>query len=86
MGTAWLSITVTISIFVLSHIVITVWWASKVNTMLNYVHLNLTDLVQELKIMKESYAKKEDLIILNKEKEAIWKRIDLIQEKLATSR
>ena len=84
---SWISISVTISIFVVGHLGLTIWWASRVSTLLDYVQKDLKELVSELKTIKEMYVKKEDvgreLAILEKQNEAMWKKIDHIQDKLS---
>lgn len=82
METAWAAITVTIAIFVLGHLFVTIWWASRVNVTLEFVQKNLTELVVQLKSMESIYAKKEDLIVINKSLEASWKKLDKIQEQI----
>ena len=83
---AWVSIVITIFIFLLSHIIATVWWASKVNTMLDIVRGNLTDLITELKTMKTLYITKEDahhsFEDLKSTQKVMWEKIDKIQDKI----
>ena len=65
-----------------AHIVATVWWASAVNTTLKIVVKDVGDLVTELKAMKHLYVQKEDhakdMAIAEKERQAMWRKIDLI--------
>lgn len=77
--------TVTLSIFLITHICITVWWASRVNTLLDIVQKELREIVIEFKSMKSVYFTREEaareLAISEKEHKAIWKRIDEIRER-----
>ena len=77
---AWISVLVTLILFVISHIIITVWWASRVNTLLDVVQRDLTSIIKEFQTMRGSYATKEDLAyrvaVSDKEHAAMWKRID----------
>ena len=79
---AWISCIVAIATFVITHIVVTVWWASRVNTLLDIVQKNLGELVSELKTVKTSFVTKEEaareLAIAEKETRAIWKKLDAI--------
>lgn len=81
---AWISIVVTVAIFVLTHIVVTVWWAAKVNTVLEVVEKKIETLIIELKATRDnSYRKEEairDVTLNDKEHEAMWKKIDLLLE------
>jgi hypothetical protein len=83
MTASWLSIVITLGIFVVTHIIITVWWASRVNTLLDIVQAKLGEIVVELKRMEHAYVTKEDaareLAIAEKEHKAIWKRLDELQ-------
>lgn len=86
MESSWFAIIVTIALFVLIHIVATVWWASRVNTLLDIVQRNLIDLVSEMKAMKNIYVSKEDftreLTLSLKDREAMWKKIDALYDKI----
>lgn len=77
---AWIAIVVTLGLFVITHIVITVWWASRVNTLLDVVQKELSEIVAELRGMKSAYFTREEavreLAIADKEHKAMWKRID----------
>ena len=78
----YLVINITLGIFVAGHLGITIWWASKVSTTLNFVQTELRELVTELKSIKEIYMKREDVIrelsLVEKEQKAIWKKIDFL--------
>lgn len=83
MNTAWVGISVTLGIFVVSHIIVTVWWASKVNTLLDIVQSELKDIVLELKATRGLFVTKEDLAYRvstsDKEHSAMWKQIDALK-------
>ena len=78
-GPAWGAI-VALSIFILSHIGITIWWASRVNTVLSIVERDLKEIVAELKSMRDSYLSKEAFAYRiaqsDKEHSALWRRLD----------
>ena len=83
---AWISIVVALFIFVVGHIITTVWWASRINTLLDIVQTDLHDVITELKTMKAVFVSKEEisreLALDEKEKCAIWKNIDELKEKV----
>ena len=72
----------TMFIFLITHIIATVWWASSVNTTLKVVLRDVGDLVLELRTMKNMYVRKEDhskdIAIIEKNQEAVWKKLDSI--------
>ena len=74
------AVAVTLAIFVVTHIIITVWWASRVNTLLDIVQGELKEIVLEFKGMREAYVTKETFAarIATSEKEhlAMWREID----------
>ena len=76
----WVSVSVTLAIFVISHIIITVWWAAKVSTILNIVQSELKELIVEFKLSRDIYFTKveaqRELAITEKEHKVMWKRID----------
>ena len=84
MDIAWVSVSITLAIFVISHIVITVWWASKVNTLLDVVQIELKELIHEFKATRAMYVSKEELAariaLSDKEHQAMWKRIDSMKQ------
>lgn len=83
METAWIAIVVTISLFVVSHIIITVWWASKVNTTLDFVQQSLTALIEEIKMNRTLYVNKndyqKDFDINNKDHGYIWEQLNKLK-------
>lgn len=87
MDNGYLVINITLAIFVMGHLGITIWWASKVTVTLKFVQDELRELVTELKAIKIVYMKREDVVrelaIIEKEQIAIWKKIDTMQEKFA---
>lgn len=82
--TAWISAIVTIGIFVLSHIGITIWWASRVSTLLQVVQSELKTIVVEFKESRNQFFTREEaareIEIQEREHKAIWKRIDELRE------
>ena len=77
---AWIGAIVTLGVFVIGHLMTTIWWASRVNTLLDVVQNKLSEIVVNLKAMESSYVKKEELAYRvatsDKEHAAMWKQID----------
>ena len=77
--------TLTLGIFVVSHICLTVWWASRVNTLLDIVQVELKEIVAELKASRGIFVSKEELAYRvsssDKEHAALWKQIDALKAK-----
>ena len=75
-----------LSIFVLTNVLASVWWASKINTLLGIVQSKLDEIVIELKASHEVYFTKaealRELAIAEKEHRALWKRFDEIAVKV----
>ena len=86
---AWIGAVATLAIFVLSHIGITIWWASKVNTLLTIVQKDMSSIAGELKTAPGVYATKEDLAFrmgtMEKDHTALWKRIDALTDRLESA-
>lgn len=78
-----MEIIVTISIFILVHIIASVWWASHVNTLLNIVLKNQMEYIADIKNMKETFATKEnfmrELALADREYKAIWTNLKEIR-------
>ena len=76
---AW-GIVVTIAIFVITHIGLTIWWASRVSTLLDVVQKDLSDIIKEFQALRGSYVSKEELSYRiassDKEHTAMWRQID----------
>lgn len=74
---------------VVTHIVATVWWASKVNTTLQIVVQDVSLLVVELKSMKDTYVTQKEFIKAvndgDKHRDAMWKRLDEIRDRYETN-
>ena len=73
---AWIAVI----IIVLAHVVHTVWWASKMNTLLGVLQRDYTLLMDQLHAIKNSYMGKEDaareFAFIEKQHSAIWKKLD----------
>lgn len=73
----------TIGIFILCHIIASVWWASHITTMLDILQKDFAEMNANVNLMKELYVKKEDYLariaMVDKEREALWKRIDQLK-------
>jgi len=80
----YIEILITIGIFLITQICVTVWWASKVNTLLSIVQQELKELILEFKCMRETYLPKETftehICVWRKERDKIWEKIDNLQK------
>ena len=76
---------ISLGTFILIQVVSSVWWASRVNTILGIVQKDLGDLVAELKSMKENYVNKascaEHKTGINQQVQALWAKVDQLQKK-----
>ena len=81
-----INIIVTVGIYLLTNLCVTIWWMSKVTVTLSFIQTELRDLVTESKSIKAIYMKREDVVrelaTIEKEQVAIWKKIDSMQEEL----
>lgn len=81
-----ISAIITLSIFVLTHIIATVFWAATIQTTLKIVVKDVSELVIELKAMKSLYVTKEEfskaVAAGEKERSGIWDHIDEIRKRL----
>ena len=79
-----IEILITLGIFLVTQIVVTVWWASRVNTLLGLVQEDVKAMALEFKASSERYVRKEDCVkhlsICEKEHGAIWKKLDKIEQ------
>lgn len=77
---AWVSILVTLALAVLAHVIATVWWASRIDTMVGFLREHLKELIDELKATKGVYATKEEvamkLSVFERDQKTMWLRID----------
>lgn len=77
---------VTLFVFVVSHIVITVWWASRVTTLLVLVQKELDQIVGELRTGRQVYFTRDEAVrertVAEKEHDAMWRRIDELKASL----
>ena len=84
-GVEWGAL-VSLAIFIMTHIGITVWWASRVNTLLGFVQTELREIVAELKASRSTYMTKDEFTYYcaqaDKEHVAMWKRIDEVRTHL----
>lgn len=78
-----LGVMITMGIFIVTHIVTTVWWASRMNTLMDIVRKELADVVIELKANRGLYSSKSELAavmaVAEKERVALWKNVDEIK-------
>lgn len=80
----WVSGILTLFIFVVTNLCVSIWWASRLNTIVETLSSELKDIAIELKSSRALFATKEDLIrevtIAERERKAIWLRIDKLHE------
>lgn len=73
---AWIAVI----IIVLAHVVHTVWWASRMNTLLGVLQRDYALLMEQLHAIKNTYMSKEDaareFAFIEKQHNAIWKKLD----------
>jgi len=78
------NIITTVGIFLVLQLVASVWWASHTTTLLNVMQREMKEVLTELKAMRDGYVTKADFktkcAILEKEHEAMWKKIDKIEQ------
>jgi hypothetical protein len=71
---------VTLAIGMLVHVVTTVWWASRITTVLERCQADITTLLADSKAISNIYVKKEDynrdLTNLESKVDAAWSAID----------
>lgn len=62
------------------HVITTVWWASRITTILELTQKSMETLSVEMKAVNKTYVSKEDLarelVVNEKEHAAMWKQID----------
>lgn len=72
-------------IFIVGHIGITIWWASKVNTTMDSLKLGVNDVVKELKEVKNVIFTRSDamreLQIADKVHDELKERIEKVEER-----
>lgn len=83
-GIPWEAI-VTIVLFMTVHLVGTVWWMSKIQTMLQILNATVDSIGKAILRHEAAYYHKEDAIRelarIEQQMQAMWKRIDEIKEK-----
>jgi len=72
--------TATLAVFVVGHLFITIWWAARVNTLMQIVQRDLDSIIIEIRAMRKEFMSREEilreLVSAEKERKAIWKRVD----------
>lgn len=76
----WITVSVSLGIFVITHIGVTIWWASRVTVLLDVVQKELKEISSELKSFHRLAMPKE---IAEKEHRAMWSKIDFLMEKMS---
>jgi len=78
------SVVVTLGLFLLTHLVASVWWASKVNTLLSILKIEVETILVEIKDMRAQYVLKSDYMHkisnIEQSQKAVWKKIDEMQK------
>lgn len=78
-----------LAIAVLAHAASTIWWAAKVNTLLNVIQKTLLEISTELKVHKSNTLSRSELerdrAVAEKEHKALWNRIDELKNKVEKS-
>lgn len=86
MNIALLIALVTLGIGLISHIVTTVWWASKITTILESAQKSLIELSVDMKAVNKTYVSKEDFARemghMEKRIDAAWEKIDILISKI----
>jgi hypothetical protein len=76
------SVITSLGIFLVLQLVTSVWWASKMNTLLTVLQREVQETLSEIKSMKSNYVTmgdcKSKCMMTDKEIEALWKRVDEI--------
>ena len=90
MNGIWITVSVTVSIFIITHLCLTIWWASRITTLLSVMQERLSSVVSKMENSDLTYVKKEehakDLALIQKAQDAAWKKIDHIQEKFLSNK
>jgi hypothetical protein len=77
---------ITLGVGLLGHIVTTVWWASKITTILENALKSLMELSIEMKAVNKTYTSKEDFSReigrIDKSQEAMWTKVDHLNDKV----
>lgn len=71
---------ITLCIFMVVHLCGTVWWMSKINTTLNFLANQVSDIMKQVAAHEATYAKKEDVAkdctMMQRQIDAIWRKLD----------
>jgi len=76
---------IAIGIFIITNLVVTVWWMAKTSTLMDVIQNDLKEVMVEFKLSRGVYSTKEEvssaLAIVQKEITAIWKVVDKLNER-----
>jgi len=86
----WVAISVTLVIFFLCQLIASVWWASRVNTILELMQHSLKVMSEKFEKIDSMYYSKEDAIrdstVNDKEHQAMWKKLDALAAMVSSFR
>lgn len=73
-------------IFVIGHLVITIWWAATINSTIKNLISDVKDMKNEIKGLRDIIFTRDDatreLEIADKEHRALWQRIETVEKKV----
>ena len=64
---------ITVVIFILGHLIASVWWASKITITLEFIKKEIKENMLDIKKMEETYARKKDI-------DDLWRKIEKMEE------
>lgn len=74
----------TLAIFFIIQVVASVWWASKMNTLLIVLQVETKEVLAELKAIRQTYVSKTDFTVkctrIEGEQKKMWEKIDMFQK------
>jgi len=80
MEMAWVSIAVTIIIFFITHLGVTIWWAAKVNTILSVVKDDLDNITKKLEALPSRGEVTKDIENCGNDRIEIKRRIENLEK------
>ena len=80
MEAAWISIAITIIIFFITHLGVTIWWAAKVNTVLGIVQKDLEQITKKLETLPSREEITKDIKNCGNDRTEIKRRIESIEK------
>jgi uncharacterized protein (DUF3084 family) len=80
MEMAWVSIAVTIIIFFITHLGVTIWWAAKVNTILGVVKDDLEKITKKLESLPSREEVTKDIKNCGNDRTEIKRRLENLEK------